>query len=257
MLEIPDWVPQSVAAIAREMHGSLNTGVPQLKAYADAIERLACDCRMRPVWKELGARNRTVAPRGGFMHPALPGSVRCHKLVKTATRMTKALPAADRLQHQAMLILFAEAAQLCAWDRSGNGPRTQTRKEIDREAGKLRATASRLRDDACRLRKLGRPHFVSAIEKAADDCIAQANMRVPYDNDNFLTARSSKRLGGPWVQGFIISMANLYEYLFGQRMLGLVATMTNVAMQRGDLTEDRIRGVFRRTSGVKRRPELR
>lgn len=257
MLEIPDWVPPSVVAIAREMHGSLNTGVPRLEAYADAIERLACDSRMRRIWKELGARNRTTEPQDGFMHPVLPESVRRHNLIKTAKRITTTLPAADRLQHQAMVFLFAEAAQLCSWDRTGNGPRTQTRKEIDREDGKLRAMASRLRDDACRLRKLGLPHFVSAIEKAADDCIAQVDMRVHFDGDDFLVARSSKRIGGPWVQGFVISMANLYEYLFGQRMLGLVATMTNVAMQRSDLTEDRIRGVFRRTSGVKRRPELR
>jgi hypothetical protein len=78
-----------------------------------------------------------------------------------------------------------------------------------------------------------------------------------FPDDPMLVIRRSSRLGDPWVQGFIIDTAAHFEALFGKKMLGLVATMANVAFERTDLTEDRVKGVFRRTTGVKRRPAAR
>ena len=58
-------------------------------------------------------------------------------------------------------------------------------------------------------------------------------------DDPFIVARQSDRLGDEWQRGFIIDMADCCKALFGKKMLGVVATMANVAFVRTDLTEDR------------------
>jgi hypothetical protein len=59
-LSVPSWAPQSVAEVAREAYA---TGDEHTR---DLITRLACDQRMRRVWRELSKRRRRD---GKFMHP--------------------------------------------------------------------------------------------------------------------------------------------------------------------------------------------
>ena len=136
-------------------------------------------------------------------------------------------------------------------DSAAVGPRTRTRAAVDADVRDLKLLATRLRDNAAKLSRLGGSHFVEELEKAADHCDLQAELRSPARVDPFLVARQSDRLGDPWVQGFIINTAECCRALFGKKMLGVVAIMANVAFERTDLTEDRIRGVFRRAPGVK------
>jgi hypothetical protein len=59
--------------MAREMHGSLNVSVPQLKVYADTVARLACDARMRWVWRELQKKHRSGQKRGNDLAIVVSG----------------------------------------------------------------------------------------------------------------------------------------------------------------------------------------
>jgi hypothetical protein len=161
--------------------------------------------------------------------------------------MVLAASSEQEIQQQAMAGVFANAVQLLWWDRAGPGPRTRTRASLDAEVRDLEALARRIRDDAARLTALGGSSFAPALERAAGHCDLQADMvRRASRNDPLIVQRHSDRLGGAEVQGFIIDMAEHFNAFFGKRMLGLVAIMANVAFERMDLTEDRIRGVFPR-----------
>jgi hypothetical protein len=157
-----------------------------------------------------------------------------------------------------MVDLFAEAVNFFPWNRSNIfGPRTRTKADLDDEVRRLKKLASRLRANAEELSKFGEARFAMLVGQAANFCDMQADWSQPRQDDSFLVSRQSNRLGGPWVQGFIINTAQCCQALFGKRMLGVVAIMANVAFERTDLTEDRIRGIFRPTPGVKRRRTAR
>jgi hypothetical protein len=96
MLEIPDWVPPDVAAIARELHGRSHTGVPQSKALADAVERLACDPLMCRVWQELSKRKRSGTERGRYVHPAKVEAILSYQVPAGAAGDTEILSQDDK-----------------------------------------------------------------------------------------------------------------------------------------------------------------
>src|SRR5262249_8698608 len=110
MREVPRWVPPVVAAIACDMHRSLDVSFPRSSNYAAAIERLATDRRMQSVWHELLRRNR-AEPRPYF-HPVDQEAVRTHPMHAAVRRLTNALPEPEKLQHEAIALLFVHAAQL-------------------------------------------------------------------------------------------------------------------------------------------------
>src|SRR5262245_50452445 len=118
MREVPRWVPPVVAAMAREMHGSLNASVPELKDYVDVVGRLACDGRMRRVWRELLKKHRAGEKQGTYLHPASPAAVRSHPLllddkkVPGVREATENLTEQGKLQNEACALLFNEVAKL-------------------------------------------------------------------------------------------------------------------------------------------------
>jgi hypothetical protein len=246
MLEIPDWVPPAVAAIAREMHGSLNVSVPQLKIYADTIERLACDGRIRRVWQELQKKHRSGYTRGLYLHAAIPEAVRSGPLFPTAREHTKDFSQVDQVQYQALVILFVQVANLCSLRGDGIGPHTRTAKEATREIVKLRTVARRIRTEAEELRDLRLGYLSPPLEDVAKECAAFADMHAAQnDRDVLIVSRNRSRIGGPWERGFVISVAYILEHLFGQKMQSLVAVLANVALEKHDITESRVNGVFR------------
>ena len=247
MLEIPTWVPPSVAAIAREMHGSLDTRVPQLKGLADVIERLACESRMRRVWQELKKKHRSGPNRGSYVNSAQRDAIEAHPFFVSAGNFTANLSLDDKVQNKAFVILFRELVTLTSWDRGGPGPRTRTVREAGREVQELRSAARRIQAEAKRLRPLRIAHLSSVLEKAAAQCLEVADLKQKLDNkDVLIVARNRSRISDQWERGFVISAAHLLEYLFGQKMHGLVAALADVALGRSDITESQVKGMFRR-----------
>ena len=303
-LSVPKWVPVAVAVQAKDLHNSLVVLGDDFRHFASAVCRLATNPLMQRVWKELGRPSGGAATlHSAYAHPARAAAVLGARNSVSARRVIQGLPDRDRIQHQAMVDLFTEAANFFSWNRAGVGttrksvddlrdlrllapqlrgdavtlyrlggarfaqtleraaaycdfqatadsaavgPRTRTRAAVNADVRDLKLLATRLRDYAAKLSRLGASHFVEELDKAAADCDLQAELRGPARVDPFLVARQSDRLGDPWVRGFIINTAECCQALFGEKMLGVVATMANVAFERTDLTEDRVRGVFRR-----------
>jgi hypothetical protein len=238
--------------MAREMHGSA-VSVPGLKDYADVIERLACDARMRWVWRELQKKHRPGQKRGKYFYPASPAAVHSHPLllkdknVPAVREATRNLTQEDKLQNEAFAILFNEVANLRSWPAGDFGPRTKTTKEATREIAALRAVAQRIRADAETLRQLRLGNLSPSLEDVAKVCIAFADIHAAHnDHDVLIVSRNRSHLGGPWERGFVITVAHILEHFFGQKMQGLVAALANVAFDRNDITESQVNGVFRR-----------
>jgi hypothetical protein len=237
--------------MAREMHGSLNVSVPQLKIYADTIARLACDARMSWVWRELQKKPRPGQKRGKYFYPASSAAVHGHP----ALLKDKNVPAVrarnlnqeDKLQNEAFAILFNEVANLRLRAPGDFGPRTKTGKEATREIAALRAVACSIRADAETLRQLRLGYLSPSLEDVAKVCADFADMHeAQNDRDVLIVSRNRSSIGGPWERGFVISVGYILENLFGQKMQGLVAVLANVALQRKDVTESRVNGMFRR-----------
>ena len=229
MLKLPNWVPPAVAAMAREMHGS-EVSVPGLKDYADVIERLACDPRMRWVWRELQKKHRAGQMRGKYFHPASHAAVHSHPLrskndVPAIRKAIRNLTQEGKLQHEAFAILFNEVAKirwnevarLPWWPAGDSGPRTKTAKEATREIAALRAVAQRIREDAETLRDLGLGFLSPSLEEAAKVCIDFADMYAAHnEHDVLIVSRNRSRVGSPRERGFVITGAAIWEHVFGR-----------------------------------------
>jgi hypothetical protein len=244
---VPSWVPAAVAAQARGLRAGLVALPPDITGqFAAAVERLATDRRMQRVWSELDRRRGGRARSVDFVHPTRSTAVWEQGNTESANLILQGLPEHERLRQQAMVNVFSNAALFFSWDRAGPGPRMRTKASVDAEVRDLKALARRLRDDSAQLTRLGGSRFSLQVERAAAHCDLQADLaRAATRNDPLIAERHSSRLGDPWVQGFIIETAAHFKAMFGKRMLGLVALMANVAFEREDLIEDRIRGVFR------------
>ena len=246
MLEIPNWVPPSVAVVAREMHGSLGAGVPQFKAYADAIERLACDSRMRWVWRELTKTHRSGPARRSYVYPAVAEAVCSNPLFRERPTAAENSPSHVRIQNQAFVILFVELARLRSGGVSRMGSSVRTKKEAKQEIAELRSAAARIRVEAEKIRGLGLGYFSPSLENVADKCLALAAVRQIHNSqDVLIVARNRSRVGDRVERGFIISAGRILELHFGQKMQGLVAVLANVALGRNDITESKVNGMFR------------
>ena len=238
MLEIPEWVPTAVASVAREMHAGLKLGAPPVDDYRKAIERLACDPRMRKVWQELRKTNRSGPERGSYYYPASTKAVLSHPL-------SSEIPAEGPVQDQACVLLFVELARQRSWGTGGIGPRAKTKKEAAGRIKKLRAAVERIRTEAGRLRDLGVGYLSPALEEVAGQCLALAKLEETFNSQDVLIV-DRKTGQNEWERGFILTAAHLLEHLFGQKMHGVVAVLANVAFDKTNITEAQVGGMLRR-----------
>ena len=240
MLKTQAWVPPAVAAVAKEMHASLNPGPTQLDGYRATIERLARDARMCRVWQELKKMHRSGPDRGSFYHPASVEAVQAHPASATVAEY-------EAVQDRACALLFIELARLRSWGERDDsiGPRAITKKQAADRIKKLMAAVERIRTEAGRLRDLGVGHLSPALEGAANQCLALAKLEETLNSqDRLIVDRKTSQ--DKWERGFILSAAHLLEYLFGQKMQGLVAVLANVAFNKADITEAQVNSMFRR-----------
>jgi hypothetical protein len=73
-----------------------------------------------------------------------------------------------------------------------------------------------------------------------------AEARRPDLRDPFIVTRETNRIGNPWDHGLIIGIAQTCLILFGKQLLGTVATLSKVALNRGDITKGAVQGVVKR-----------
>jgi hypothetical protein len=135
----------------------------------------------------------------------------------------------------------------CSQAEDKIGPRAKTAKEASHEIDELRSAVERIRTEAGRLRALRVGYLSPALEEVAAECLAIADLKQRLNSqDVLIVERNRSSVGDEWERGFVISTAHILEHLFGQKMQGLVAVLTNVSFGRRDITESQVNGMFRR-----------
>ena len=231
-LEIPTWVPQSVA----ERACSLYKAADPFYAFGgtihrQVIRRFVADPRMKNVWDLLRSRKRNgrTSTRQYYFQAVLPEYFR----------------ACDQEDHQnkAMAELFYSAVAIAVSD-----PRGFLRPKAHPKTDGWKKMAERLREDAAEVRKLVEGDAL--IDKKVQDLLDAA---MTYDeltwNPVTSTGKSLFLEGGRGdveARAYSVVMAGMIQSIFrppnlhAVRMYGVVATLATVVLDR-DVDRDSVR----------------
>jgi hypothetical protein len=270
-LEAPDWVPGPVAELARIMYRHLiadgaDSGSIKL------LRRLTCDPRMKRVWNEL-LRHKRVNYRttGHFLHPARSGpKIFWTREARTRLRRADLIRILDKeeriakiepLEASALLAEFAEITGLFsryggrhpensrqqnalaflfheAFTLAQQKPRPVSQTEAQAARSYFLAMAKRILADEIQQRRLGRPPE-ERLSRAASAYVELADTVAPASGSPLLVMRRHGH--NESVKGFVMEFASTTKEIFGAPLFGTVATFANVALDRDDLTGEKVR----------------
>jgi hypothetical protein len=269
-IRIPDWVPRPVAHLAHIMyeqetrHGVATGGI-------ELLRRLACDPRMKGVWAELQKRKRAkYRSTADFFHSATSGP-RAFWTPEARSRLRRANairslgdgePSAEakHLETSALLAEFAGTA--CLFPRYEGQPEIPRQQlalaflfhqafafaqQKPRPVSQTEAQAARsyylkmakciLANNTEQQRLRGFPD--ERLSRAVSAYMELADGVAPAPGSPLLVKR--KRGHNEFIKGFVLELAYISKEIFGASLLGTVATLTNVALDRADLTAGQVR----------------
>lgn len=245
-LQIPDWLPGPVAAFAQKKTAEID-GNPGSAEALEILRRLACDPRMRNVWKELQKRKRkNYEPTEDFVHAARPVSEWVEKYYQTGnsppTPVLRAYYATiystlyDQLvgsplthQNRAMIYFFDQAFAL-ALTNTTVIPISNFKKRR-RFYVKM---AQQLRDDAEERTGFG----TTALKEAARYYEVLVKTSAPPQRELFVQRKPKAHAR---LKGFVMELADITKAVFGNPLCGCLATTTNVTFGVSALTADGVR----------------
>lgn len=245
-LEVPDWVPHGVAGVARHIHAAiaLSSDAERWTEPAGVLRRFATDRRMQEVWREFFKRQGGAARGGPFLHPARNPDgfgLSTWQGFELAQEMSVGIPEHNREQEQAVALLFLTCARFIATDRRKPSGRVRSEAQVKAEVEALMAEAARARQQAVLLFQRGIDEHGRTLLQIAAGLDQEVRRHEPYPNDPFVVGRESNLVLDSWERAFVRESAGTCEALFGERMLGTVAAIANVALGRTDLMPHSIR----------------
>jgi hypothetical protein len=260
--KIPDWVPLSVRERAEGIYAAYPNGAdPKLLLI---LNRLTSDPPMKSVWTELQKRRRQeYVKTSDFFRPAIaPGRQtswtpqarsmrRCAKEMHRSGRHEQA----TRLDLEASLQEVGETLNIIADPRDPQSlqdvalawffsqvvslarhpPKPITLCEVLRLRKPYAAKASRLRADAAKQKD----YSIKERLMAAADAYEELGDEVAPRPTNPLVVRRKSR-SYEESKGFSIGVIEVTKAIFGQRLLGTVATLANVVFDRTDMTGSKL-----------------
>lgn len=219
----PDWVPALVGWWAQVLQATAQDDFEDPEDIVAAIGRLTSDPRMKAVWDELTRRRR--GQRRGFVH-----SAKWRLLV---------LPEVDQeelRQQEALGQLFLRACSLlwCC-------PPAVTESQIEAARRPFLEAAARCRDELQRARALGLndERTRSDLTRLATLYEARADsLSLPKLRPHVVVIE--RRIGEPYLRGYIATMVSFCRGLFDSPLYGTVASISSVAFQQR-ITESKVR----------------
>jgi hypothetical protein len=271
VIRIPDWVPQPVGQLARNMYQN----APKKGHDVTLLHRLTTDSRMKKVWAELVRKKRLHhQTTADFIHPAtsdaelwsleaqsiqtradvyrnLGGEDNLHHAKRIETNAMIA-ELADRMtvtstlarsnltsQSQALAFLFQTAMKL-----GQPTPQSVSMLEARKAVRRFRKMAEMVRADANQQQRAGSFQAPQLLEAAfAYDELA--NRAAEALQDPLLGKRKPR--GDSRLKGFVVGLAFATKGIFGAPLYGTVATLANVVLDRRDVTDDKVRKIVKRT----------
>jgi hypothetical protein len=269
-IRIPDWVPRQVAHLAHIMYEQ-ETRHGVATGSIELLRRLACDPRMKGVWAELLKRKRAkYRTTADFFHSASSGLQTFWTPEARSRRRRAALicslnggePSAEakHLETSALLAEFAGTA--CLFPRyegqpeiprqqlalaflfhqtfafARQKPRAVSQSDAQTTRNHCVAMAKRILADNIELQRLG-GYPDERLERAASAYLERADDVAPAPGSPLLVNRKHGR--NDLIKGFVLELAATTKAIFGASLFGTVATLTNVAFDRADITAGQIR----------------
>ena len=275
----PEWTPPCIRDLAQLLYNKRHKARAKDKKKARAKDkkifyRLTLDPRnprMKRVWDELLKKKRLKDRKTEqYLHPTATSdggkrfwSFRARSLQSRAEELRKRGegPEADRVQVRAILVemevpnIFSRLQRAkfepqeqgliflfyTAFKFAQETPQSVSVAEERKAAGRFRAMAKTIRADAAEEQRV-RGYFdhrlldaAFAYEELADDAVGPLGTAVLV---------SRKPRSEPRLKGFVMALASTTQVLFGAPLCGTVATLTNVALERSDITDDKVRKIL-------------
>ena len=249
-LIIPKWVPQHLTQLITDHHLK-NIYLPNdfYGDYQAGYVRLATDERMRTVWQEVYKRQGIGGQERPFVNPANKDNVRAWAQQMQLEYISAEKEDFIRIQDQAAALLFFKASGNLIWDRRFDvGPRVKTKSEISARKIILKNLVKRHLEDAETYKKIGKIHVSMTLNNLAADLSEEINMERNFDNNPWIVERESNRVGDAWERGTMIELGQICLILFKKKMLRTVAVLSNVLLDRNDITHHALQGILKHIS---------
>ena len=257
----PEWIPRCIQDLVQILYNDANRH-NRVKDVKGVLARLKLDPRMKRVWDELLKKKRSnYGKTEQYVHPAVSyhGSKRfwsfaARTLQSRAEERRKRGegPEADRAQTQAILremevpnifsrlhpAKFAPQEQgliflfYTVFNLAKETPQSVAVAEARKAARRFRAMAKTIRADVGPYLDHRLLDAARAYEELADDAVGSLGTVV-------LVSRKAR--GEPRLKGFVMALASTTKVIFGDPLYRTVATLTNVALNRSDVTGDKVR----------------
>jgi hypothetical protein len=273
----PKWLPSSVFKEAGRIHASVLKQSEPTKAL-ELLRRLTLDPRMKNGWQELYKKNRSTSE---FLYPAIfSWAARQARLKRLEASNLRSKQGGDKkreayerkaqnLEEEADMLdgcvvipnspsppLSKKAEQdLCAayffhcafhYALDDALPPLMTMKEAYfTMTGELWLMAGRLLADANKLRTFGMEENATELERIASDCDEHGYWIEPDEDDPCIVDRHRGNSDHERLRAYVLRLSGLSRQLFGKFLYRVLATVTNVALNRCDMTDTRIREMLR------------
>jgi hypothetical protein len=257
-LEFHDWIPPYIRDVAQVIYIDANT--PQ---DIELLRRLVLDPRLERVWNELLKKKRKDYKRvDQYVHPVTEGawSFRARLLQSRAVELRKMgeNTRADCIELRALLQEFdvpnlfnrLSVRELSLQERGLSflfytafslarpAPLSLSVAQTRNATLPFSVMADRLRADAAeqqRLRGFSDQRLLEAAvayDELAEDAGGPLGTTVVVNR---------KSRGDVQRRGFVKALASTTQAVFGHSLYGTVATLTNVALKRNDITAEKVR----------------
>jgi hypothetical protein len=258
---IERWVPEAVADAAERLHAEL---AAENKSDGLAVlARLVSDPRMDLVWGELYKQKRDseYQTTEEFLYPARVTNAswaaihrqQAVELRKIGGKLNES--EARLLEAEATLEEGAEDAPTDRWSEQDRAVQTFLSHachsavdiqpvflaDIQDKLGKLGKVSASLREQAKVLKSLGLGRDARKLGEIAADCDDEAwnlEPNKPGADDPWIITR---RRADPKVRTFVADLSIQTQLLFGNALLGTLATVANVVFNRNDMTDAKVR----------------
>lgn len=146
-------------------------------------------------------------------------------------------------QDLAIRILFTHAYNLAL-----DPPPVINVAEAHQYLTELRKISARLRNEASKLSELGMEEDALEVERIAANCEEQSYWAEPDEEDLLTFVAAYRNRNDNSLRSYVAYLAGATQQIFGQPLHGTLATISNVAFQRTNITADRIHDILRSTS---------
>ncbi|HEY6995131.1 MAG TPA: hypothetical protein VH397_15585 [Xanthobacteraceae bacterium] len=240
-LQLPDWLPAAVREeVIKLQMGEFASHIGD--EGQEILIRLACDERMKEVWKYFKRRGPVCAQPARFPDPRDPHSLEKIKSEPKAsdTRLGQAEGQRQFFRHA----FFYAANQVY-------GPSVMSRSNLNKRKASYAQAAEKLEALAETLRSLGHTNYADQLKAMAPD--VREGWRE-LDDDFWIVERDRARSGqSGWpgatvLRRYIAELANFNCIVFGNVLYGTVATVANVAFdlkEQTSITGEQVRQILR------------